>query len=200
MGVRGERETGAPTESGEELFQVFLGAAVGQVPYEEPPRVGQVLLLFVLPEGPAWPGFGAVLQGPLGRGGVLFPEHLDVAPACRRRGSGLRSRPGTCRDCWVAIHTPLPPSRCHGQADSTGSGSTAGWQSGPVAGLNPEGPLPESHPSDFNPGGACPATPGPCAASPLGAGPPAGLAALPGQGCHVTANAGELSLCTTLCT
>lgn len=77
---------GTPTEFGEELLQVLLGAGIGQVSYEEPPRVGQVLLLFVLPEGPALPGFGAILRGPLGRSDVLFPEYLDVAPTCRRRG------------------------------------------------------------------------------------------------------------------
>ena len=75
-----------PTVSGEELLQVLLRAGIGQVPHEEPPGVSQVLLLFVLPERPALPGFGTILQGRLGRRDIPFPEHFDVASTWAREG------------------------------------------------------------------------------------------------------------------
>lgn len=101
--LRARRARGSgPTEFGEELLQVLLSAGVGQVSDEEPPRVGQVLLLFILPEGSALPGSGTTLQGRLGRRDVLFPEYLNVAPACRRTESGLRRRPRTCLRLLVA--------------------------------------------------------------------------------------------------
>lgn len=50
----------APTILGEDLLQVLLSAGIWQIPHEQPAGVGQVLLFFVLPEGPASPGFGAI--------------------------------------------------------------------------------------------------------------------------------------------
>lgn len=79
--VDGVVELRQGTIFGEELLQILLGAGVGQVPYKEPSGLGQVLLLFVLPEHPALPGFGGILWRNIGGGDVLFPEHLDVAPA-----------------------------------------------------------------------------------------------------------------------
>lgn len=114
LGMCGKPEATPPTVSGEELLQVLLRAAVGQVSHKEPPGVGQVLLLFVLPERPALPGFGTILQGCLGRGDIPFPEHLDVASTWARKGcQGLAGgRPGTSQ---LPDSSLLLPSRGHGE-------------------------------------------------------------------------------------
>lgn len=70
----------------EQLLQVLLRAGVGQVPYKKPPRVCQVFLLLMLAERSALPGCRAALWGTTGGGGLLFPEHLDIAPTCRKTG------------------------------------------------------------------------------------------------------------------
>lgn len=75
----------APTIGREQLFQVFLGAGVGQVPHKEPPRVGQVLLLLMFPERAALPRCGAALWGTVGLGG-LFPEDLNIASTYMKTG------------------------------------------------------------------------------------------------------------------
>lgn len=83
--VTQDQAEAAPTVGREELLQVLLGAGVGQVPHKEPPRVSQVFLLLILPERSALPGCGA-LRGTMGGGGLLFPEHLDIASTCMKTG------------------------------------------------------------------------------------------------------------------
>lgn len=84
--VTQDQAEAAPTVGREELLQVLLGAGVGQVPHKEPPRVSQVFLLLILPERSALPGHGT-LWGTTGSGGLLFPEHLDIASTCMKTGA-----------------------------------------------------------------------------------------------------------------
>lgn len=82
----------------EELLQVLLGTGVRQIAHKEAPRVCQVLLLLVLPQGPASPGCCPTSSGPRGSGwGALVPEHFDIAPAWGegvRDGMGVLAPPG----------------------------------------------------------------------------------------------------------
>lgn len=93
-----------PTIGREQLLQVLLRAGVGQVPYKKPPRVCQVFLLLMLAERSALPGCGAALWGTVGSGGLLFPEHLDVASTCRK----TRVRAVVGLSCWSLPRSPQP--------------------------------------------------------------------------------------------
>lgn len=88
----------APTIGREQLLQVFLGAGVGQVPHEEPPGVGQVLLLLMFPERAALPGCGAAaLWGTVGLGGLLS-EDLNIASTYMKTGAMP-----VCASSWLSF-------------------------------------------------------------------------------------------------